>query len=150
MPGPIKKSSRLKGIEGGRGKQKKPNPPRFVGPFGYCPRHLKGHAKECWRLLAPELEKENLSAKVYRLMLEGLCQAYARARKADESLEGLEELTFRTENGYVAVHPAVSISNNAWSSFRAFGAEFGLSPKQIANIEKQPEKPTSLRDQLMS
>ena len=71
------------------------------------------------------------------MMLEGACVNFARAVEADLilQLEGMvvvENVITARDGEIIAVkrkkHPAVSISNQAWSLVRQFCSEFGLSP----------------------
>jgi phage terminase small subunit len=52
-----------------------------------CPRHLTGLARETWYFLREELEAMKLDCRPDAMMLEGACQAYAKAARADDLLE---------------------------------------------------------------
>lgn len=101
-----------------------------------CPAHLKGRSRAAWKFWAEELADMKLDKRPDGPMLEGACRSYERAVTADIILdeEGLivkdlmvteegETITLRTKK-----HPAVEISNAAWTMVKSFCSEFGLSP----------------------
>lgn len=91
-------------------------------------------------------------------MLEGACRNYARAVEADLILaeQGLlVEEKHVTEDGEVVVlkikkHPAVEISNRAWTLVKAFCSEFGLSPvsRTRLTVKSDKEQPDDLSQML--
>lgn len=149
MPGPPPKPPDLRLIEGNPGHRPIRRGPTFSETrFGSPPKSLKPIARKLWRELVPQLEAANLSARVFRPALEGLCQAYQRAVEAEEAIVKLGT-TFTTEKGYVGVRPEVSIAQKAWNQVRSFCQEFGLTPSAKGRIVV-PKKPTaSLKDKLM-
>lgn len=101
-----------------------------------CPRHLRGIAREQWKVWAEDLADMNLDRHPDGPMLEGACVAYESAVKAYEMLqrdgEIVEESTINDAGEVVVLkrktHPAVALRNAAWTLVKAFCSEFGLSP----------------------
>lgn len=101
-----------------------------------CPRHLKGRARAAWGFWVVELVDMKLDRRPDAMMLEGACVAYARAVLADLIVEkeGLicQHITADPQTGdrleKLKAHPAIAVSNAAWTQVRSFCSEFGLSP----------------------
>ena len=113
-PGPARKPTQLKIIQGNPGHQKlnKAEPhPAPVAPSR--PEWLSPEAKREWSRIVPELERLGLLTIVDRGALTGYCQAWGRAVEAEAILKA-EGLTFTTPNGYVQQRPEVSIAQKSW------------------------------------
>jgi len=136
-PGPARKPTQLKIIQGNPGHQKlthaepKPTP---VAPT--CPSGLKGEAKREWRRIVPELERLGLLTLVDRAALASYCQAWGRAVSAEKVLAE-KGLVKETPNGYLQQRPEVSIAFKSWQAVRAFAAEFGLTPSARSRLSVQ-------------
>lgn len=120
-----------------------------------CPRHLKGRARAAWGFWRDELIAMNLDFRPDAMMLEGACVGYARAVQADLILASdgpvciHETLDPQTGDRMqkLKAHPAVAISNSAWSQVRSFCSEFGLSPGSRTRLTI--EKPDNGEKDLM-
>ncbi len=140
VPGPKPKPPALKLLEGNPGhrpineNQPKPRP---VAPK--CPSWLATEARKEWRRVAPELERMGLLSGIDRAALAAYCQAYARWREAEETIDRLG-LTFRTNTGYEAPRPEVTIARQMMVQMRAFCVEFGLTPSSRGRMTL-PEVP---------
>ena len=107
------------------------------------PAHLVGVAWDAWVFWKEELKAMNLDARPDAMMLEGACVNYARAVDADQIIgrEGavLDEPVFVQGVRISDIvrkrkHPAVTVSNAAWSQVKAFCCKFGLSPVSRARL----------------
>jgi P27 family predicted phage terminase small subunit len=136
-PGPARKPTQLKIIQGNPGHQKlnKAEPkPAPVAPSRAD--WLPAEAKREWSRIVPELERLGLLTVVDRGALHGYCQAWARAVAAEKVLTA-HGLTFTTPNGYVQQRPEVAIAQKSWQAVRAFAAEFGLTPSARSRLSVQ-------------
>jgi len=127
MPGPPRKPTKLKLIEGNPGKQKlhrEPQPDLGSTP---CPSHLPPLGKKMWKHLVQHLDALNLLAKLDSTILEGICVAYARAVEADTILSR-DGLTFQSGDNYRQQRPEVAISHNCWRRVKEFATEYGMTP----------------------
>lgn len=141
--GPRPKPLAQKRLEGTLRKSRMPKhpvEPRVEAPAPPRGKHaLTGYAQECWETLVPELKKLKLLAKIDRLALEGLCQAYGRAREADD-LIAQHGMLVRDVWDNLRQNPAVSISRASWSEVRRFAQEFGLTPSARSRVEPLPDE----------
>ena len=147
-----RKSAKLQLAEGDtrqRGKHKLEQaigrtPPTTSG-IPDCPKHLRGRARETWEFWRVELIGMQIDSRCDGRMLEGACIAYARAVDADLIIarepvyfQGKRKAgLYRTKK-----HPAVTVSNAAWSQVKAFCSEFGLSPASRARLSIAPASET--------
>jgi len=136
-PGPARKPTQLKIIQGNPGHQKlnhaEPHPTP-VAPTR--PDWLEPEAKREWGRITPELERLGLLTLVDRGALAAYCQAWGRAVGAEKFLAAMG-LTFTTPNGYVQQRPEVAIAQKSWQLVRAFCAEFGLTPSARSRLSVQ-------------
>lgn len=111
-----------------------------------CPRHLRGVARVAWDFWVAELEAMQIDCRPDAMMLEGACRNYARAVEADSVIERegtiIEELIYHKGEPLKDAtrkrkHPAVGISNAAWTLVKSFCAEFGLSPASRSRLAVQ-------------
>ena len=104
------------------------------------PEWLPEDAKAEWQRVAPELARLGLLAKIDGSSLAAYCEAFARWKQAVEIMAS-EGITFVTEGGYTAQHPAVGIANKAKADMLRFGREFGLTPSSRGRMNLPGEKP---------
>lgn len=113
-----------------------------------APKDLSPHARECWRTLAPELEKLGLLSVLDGPGFRLACETYAlalyaleelRAKKADGTPDRrarrpslLDE--DRAHGGMTKKNPAFAIYAQASREFRAWCVEFGLSPSARVSL----------------
>jgi len=112
------------------------------------PSDLSPHARECWKMLAPELEKLGLLSVLDGPSFRLACETYAiavyaleemRVRKADGTPDGRVKRPSlldvdRAHGGMSKKSPAFSIYAQASREFRAWCVEFGLSPSARASL----------------
>ena len=126
--GPAPKPTALKVLEGNPGKRALPkNEPKPDASAPDMPQWLPEDAKAEWQRVAPELSRIGLLARIDGSALAAYCEAYSRWKQAVEMMAS-EGVTFVTQAGYVATHPAVGIANKAKAEMHRFGREFGLTP----------------------
>jgi P27 family predicted phage terminase small subunit len=97
------------------------------------PDDLSEVARELWDEFVKELSRLQLLAPIHGPALEMACEAYARWKDAKERL-GLSGMTYTSDSGLVKKHPLVGIVEQASAEFRAWCAEFGLSPAAEAKL----------------
>jgi len=131
--------------------------PRFTPHSGYCPRWLSDEAKEAWRRVAPELIACGLLTAVDSMSLEMACECYAMGRRGlvDMRVNGTTFTVGKSSNGgykqgrldmgsddssqeptkgYEQQRPVVAITFNAMKLWRAFAAEFGMTPSSRTRV----------------
>lgn len=120
-----------------------------------APADLSPHARECWKRLAPELERLGmltvLDGESFRLA----CETYAlavysleamRPRKADGSPDARVKTpevlqVDRVHGGQLKRHSAFATYMQASREFRAWCVEFGLSPSARASLRPGANRP---------
>lgn len=110
-----------------------------------CPKWLPGEAKAEWKRLGPRLERLGLISELDRATFAAYCLAWAKAKKAQESLQRTEDYTQATTGGE-SPSAWLKIQDAALAQLKSFGAEFGLSPSSRTRIgAEQPKsaKPSS-------
>jgi P27 family predicted phage terminase small subunit len=143
MPGPPKKPTALRKLEGNPSKRPFPkNEPKPEPGMPECPDWLMDEAKEEWFRIAPELHKLGLLTRLDRAALAGYCQSYAKWRRAEEFISqyGTTYRMVKTDDEgrkyvYSQQHAEVGIANQCLKQIRAFCAEFGLTPSARARME---------------
>jgi P27 family predicted phage terminase small subunit len=145
MPGPPKKPTNLKVLEGmlrSRDKINEPKP-RPIAP--QAPAWLPTAAKKEWKRLAPELERVGCLTAVdgpaFAMMLLHLSNAVeaAKALKKDGLL--IKDDEHKNADGTAALrkHPACQILRDNSQAFKAYSDLFGLSPAARARIDLPTE-----------
>lgn len=148
--GPPPTPTALKILRGNPGRRPlNPNEPQPERASPTCPEWMPPAGRTEWERIVPELDRLNMLTLLDIGMLEGLCNAYARAIRADKEVEE-RGITFTTDKGFVVKNPAVGVGDAAWDRYKKFCAEFGLTPASRSRIQvKPPEKPTSDKDFLL-
>lgn len=149
------KPTQMKVIEGNPGKRPLPqHEPKPTIKAPSCPKHLDKEAKAEWRRISKELLQLGLLTAIDRSGLAAYCQCWSRWVYAEEQLAGLREpkpividdeiigvidgWTFRTDKGYEAATPWISIASKALAEMRQYITEFGLSPAARTRIQVKP------------
>ena len=145
MPGPPRKPTALRILEGNPSKRPLPkNEPKPDPSMPECPEWLLDEAKEEWFRIAPELYKLRLLTRLDRVALAAYCQSYAKWAEAERWLkEHGPVYPILNEDGsvrYLQQAPQVGIANQCLKQIRAFCAEFGLTPASRARIELPSER----------
>lgn len=131
-------------IEKRRAEEVRAAPLRGLKP----PDDLRGSARACWKLHAPELERLGLLSKLDVGTFRLACEAYGmavdavaamRPRKSDGTPDkrraDLELVIVDTAHGNrLAKHPAFSIFNMAANTYRSYCIELGLSPSSRVSL----------------
>jgi P27 family predicted phage terminase small subunit len=118
-----------------RAKKGEPKP-QLVDEVPKPPRHLNGFGKWIWRRIAPELVEKRILTVLDLQSLEILCDAYGlyRAARAAMLRKG------RTLQQYLQgqnsqTTPEATMMRQCWATFKAFMAEFGLSPASRGKLD---------------
>lgn len=135
----------LKIVEGrGAGKDSGGRPvkpsPGFTRLPPERPAGLSDVADAMWDHLVNELQRLQLLTPQHGPALQLLCEAYARWRQASEELAA-EGLTYLSDSGLRKLNPLVGIVERASAEYRAWCAEFGLTPaaeNKVAAPESGP------------
>lgn len=137
----MRKSGRLKLLEGNRGKKPIPTEPQFTAGCPPQPRGLPPAARCAWVAITAELDRFGLIAQVDSFALEGACVAYAHARWADRRIADAQrqlanpELKGKKRSSLLYL---LSIQNaasrKAWQQFKSFCTEFGLTPASRSKL----------------
>jgi P27 family predicted phage terminase small subunit len=123
-----------------------------------CRADLGPLARFAWNFWKAELEKMNLAFLPDRMMLEGACVHYQRAKLADSMIDkhGLVVVEAQTDREgkltgqkRIRNNPAIAISNASWALVRSFTSEFGLSPIGRQRLDVQRDHDNS-RDELIA
>jgi len=176
MPGPAKKPTKLKELEGNPGKRELPgNEPQPSPAMPACPPFLKGAARKEWQRLAPQLNTLGLLTQADRAEFAAYCIFWGQLEEVERELAGLHRahrelvklnrknknvrvtgsngLVRITSNGNTIMEPLLSVRKQATEQIRAFGAEFGLSPASRTRISGEPagqkKRPKSAMEKLL-
>ena len=159
MPGPAKKPTKLKILEGNPGKRRLPqNEPNPTPAIPSCPSYIKGVARKEWKLITPELYILGILTKIDRMALAGYCIAcgqlaeveheLAKMKKSNRELSKLKRknpnlktqlsngLVSITSNGNAIMEPLLSVRKQAMELMHKFAAEFGMTPAARARVNK--------------
>jgi len=135
MPGPPRKPTKLKLLEGNPGHQKlnKHEPqPALATPT--APKWMKGAALEMWGRIVPELDRLGMLTVVDQGALEGACAAYGQAIECRLHIQKNGQTFKEGEAGYPWQRPEVSIEKQAWKQWDSLGSKFGLTPADRAKL----------------
>jgi P27 family predicted phage terminase small subunit len=97
------------------------------------PEELSADGKRLWRRIVPELERLGILKQVSIGALIGTCTAYETAVQADREVRKHGVLVPAARGGLKS-NPAIKIAHDAWTRYRAFCAEFGLSPASESRV----------------
>lgn len=103
-----------------------PKAPTFVRALPQKPFDLEGDASDAWDLIVKELGRVELLKPVDAMALEMACEAYARWKDAVRKRRLMGSLG-KNSQGVVRA-PWVTIEAEASREYRAWCAEFGLTP----------------------
>lgn len=103
-----------------------PTTPSFVRALPQKPFDLEGDASDAWDLIVGELGRVELLKPVDAMALEMACEAYARWKDAVRKRRLMGSLG-KNSQGVVRA-PWVAIEAEASKEYRAWCAEFGLTP----------------------
>lgn len=135
-------------IIGGRGPERDsggrviPPAPDFTRGTPAKPAGLSAPAGRMWDLIVKQLETVSVLKPIDEFALEVGCETYARWFHAKEARlkQGGHGLLSKTSQG-VGVSPLVRVEAEASRDFRAWCAEFGLTPAAEAKLVAAGENP---------
>lgn len=150
-PGPPRKPTKLKLIEGNPGHQRlnKREPQPIVPPsIPEPPEFLSAEAKAEWHRRAPELYRLGVFTGVDIAPLAAYCQAYGRWVKAEIALAEMSRvdtsmfggMMMRTANGNHIQNPILGVAVRALEQMTRLAAEFGMTPASRSRINL-PDEP---------
>ncbi|GIH76150.1 phage terminase small subunit P27 family [Planobispora longispora] len=102
-------------------------PPAFRRLPPERPEDLTEEAAALWEEFVDELQRLQLLKPVDGPALQMACEAFARWKEARRIL-AIEGMTYVAHTGLVKVNPLVGVVERASAEFRAWCAEFGLTP----------------------
>lgn len=147
MPGPPRKPTSLKALEGFPGKQRRsPAEPKPAAELPDPPDHLSDEAKALWQRVGPKFAAMGVMAQVDELAFAMLCESYAawadlirRARRGE---------TIVKVHGQSIPSPYLVRADREAEKVRRLLAEFGGSPAARARLTV--EKPSTPADELQN
>lgn len=157
VPGPPGKPTKIKELEGNRGKRQLPtHEPNPTNAMPACPSFIKGAARKEWQRLAPELLILGLLTRVDRAALAGYCIAWGQLEEVEQELarmkrsgRDLAKLKKRnpamkvdisngmvsiTSNGNAIIEPLLSVRKQAMEQMHKFLTEFGMTPASRTRV----------------
>lgn len=135
-------------LAGGRGAGKDsggrdvPEPPAFDRKSPVKPDDLTPVASDMWDAIVAALPKANLLKPLDGYALQVGCETFARwhAAKSTRIKQGASGLLAKTSQG-LGVSPLVRVESEASREFRAWCAEFGLTPAAEVKLSAAVEAP---------
>jgi P27 family predicted phage terminase small subunit len=133
MPGPPKKPTAIKALEGFPGHQKKnhaePKPPvKLPAP----PKHLSAEAKKVWRRIGPKFAAMGVMAEVDEAAFSMLCESFAQW--CDLIEKAREHGPIIKVNGQPVSNPFLVRADKEAEKTRKLLAEFGGTPAARARL----------------
>lgn len=152
MPaGRPRKPTRLKVLEGNRGKRKiKPEPEPALGVPTFAA--LPEGARAVLDQLVPELDRLGLISKVDGQSLEAACRGYDQGQMADNGIERLRaaiESGAAEQSDYYKLSILMAASKKGWSQWAAFAREFGLTPASRGKLSVSEQTQRDPLDEAM-
>lgn len=112
-----------------------PETPNFARSAPEKPAHLKGDAEWLWDRVVDQLETIGLLKPIDGPSLEVMCETFARWRDAVRQRNQHGALG-KNSQGVVAA-PWVGIEERASKEFRAWCAEYGITPAAESNLKAE-------------
>lgn len=110
------------------------HPPKFAREAPPKPDDMTGVAAEIWDVIVEQLEALDVLKVVDGAALRMACETYARWQEARDT-RAQRGITVTTSQG-VGVAPWVRVEESASKEFRAWCAEFGLTPAAEMKLAK--------------
>jgi P27 family predicted phage terminase small subunit len=126
--------------------ERKEKMPKAEQGLGDCPAELGAIARSAWNFFSLELLKSSMAFRMDRMLLEGICIQYERAKVAEQFIQKngmlvIDIVTDRegkpTGQKRIRNNPAIAIANASWVLFRSLCSEIGLSPVSRQRLEVQ-------------
>lgn len=126
-----------------RAQEREPEPEK-VAEIPKPPSYLSKYAKKLWKSLAGELVEKGILTVVDVPALEACCEAYGQYRAAHEAVfRPVSPLTGNREKRTLAEYmrgrnsqtmPEYSTMTKAWTTFKSYLVEFGLTPASRSRV----------------
>ena len=149
MPGPPKKPTKMKILEGNPGGKRIPKDelePRPSMPD--APAHLDDDGKSEWYRICEGLHYMGILSEDDRNALAAYCSSYSLWAQSWRAIKGMQKegvlgsgLMIKTTNGNMIQNPLVGTANSAARDMVKYAAEFGLTPAARAKISMNPQGP---------
>ncbi|MFQ6574142.1 phage terminase small subunit P27 family [Pseudomonas sp. UM16] len=97
------------------------------------PAWLTARAAVVWRMVVPELLRENVLALTDLHNVEAFCTAYSNWRLAQDSVEAFG-IVVQSSQGSPIKNPALTAANEAMRQMVTFGSMLGLDPASRTRI----------------
>lgn len=154
MPGPPRKPSHLKAVEGNAGKRpinhSEPKPKSgYVPP----PDYFSLEEDDWYKEIGDHLSKAGIITELDSKALEMLTLAYSDYREARELVKehGVMYQTISMTGAKVwKANPAVNAASDAWKRFRAMATEFGMTPASRTKVEVVGKSEDDVIDDLLN
>jgi P27 family predicted phage terminase small subunit len=141
-----RKPTKLKILEGNRGKRKLSPESEPQPSLGTPDVTLSGRAQAIYDAVAPELDRLGLLAKIDGTSLKAACMGAAQAEWADSEsakLQAVISTGTAEQNDFYRLGILNAISKKGWQQWGNFSARFGLDPasrgKLTVNTDKQAD-----------
>jgi P27 family predicted phage terminase small subunit len=105
-----------------------------------CPSWLKGHARQFWKRIAPQLQAAGILTELDLEGLAALALAYATMRQAGDDLLR-QGFCVDDARQSIKKNPSFSVYSTSVDAFRRLGEQFGLFPKARQTMDIQQPKP---------
>ena len=138
MPGPAKKPTSRKKLEGTYRKDRAPeHEPVLPVEAPAKPEHLTDYAADHWDWLVPILVELRTITRIGSDALELYCEMYAQYRTGMEKIKkwGYVQVD---DNGRESKRPEVLLVREALQGMNQLGQQFGWTPSARAKIEAAP------------
>lgn len=151
MPGPPKKPTALKLLQGNPGKKPLPkNEPIIPHACPDPPETLSAQGRKHWGEIVGILAESGIMTALDVHALAAYCEAYARWLHANEQL-CLFGCVAKDEKGIPHHSPYLRVANDSFMQMKALLQEFGLSPASRARIQvskKEEENPFAMIEKM--
>jgi len=145
--GPKATPPELTALEGGRGRRKPPNAPKFdsYATIPNPPAFLGPHGRREWRRLAKILQQKGLLTPASRNSFAAICSAYQDWMDGEDWISE-HGTTQKAPSGYVQVHPKATQRDKGRADYCRLGAAFGLNPADAGKLDlpKAPKGKSSI------
>ena len=141
MPGPPKKPTALKIIQGNPGKRPLPkDEPRLPVVAPDPPDTLSEDARKHWDRIVGQLAESGIMTALDSDALAAYCEAYTRWLLANRNLIKTG-CVIKGADDQPRHNPYLRVANDAFQQMRCLLQEFGLSPASRARIHAAPPAP---------
>jgi P27 family predicted phage terminase small subunit len=148
MIGRKPKSSKLRVLEGNRGKRRLPNEPEPSRPVETvdCPALLSDAARAEWTRLCDDMRTKGVLTSWDRAAMAAYCQSYADWLDAQEKVNQIGQVVKAPRTGVPMQNPYLSVARGAKADMLRIAAELGLTPVARARLGTAEERPETAGD----